>query len=751
MSAESLVPGFPDLVRTKLGAPPLRPGVLVRDVPARRLAESATFGRLAVVTAPAGWGKSTLLAQWQAVDAHGDSFAWVSLDEGDNDAVRFWLYVLAALADVEPGACPASGRMLTSTGSVVLADVVRALANDLTAVGTPLTLVLDDYHLITSDDVHALLGLLIRHLPRNVRLVLATRAALPVALGVPRLRGRGLVVELTVDDLRFSADESRLLLDLELDGRLSERDTARLHEWTEGWAAGLHLAALSLRGRDDAAELIATFAGDDRHVAEYLAGEVLGRQPQQMSTFLRRTSVLPRFCAPLCAAVTEDGAADALLERAERDQLFVIPMDNRRYWYRFHHLFGDHLRHELDRVEPGAAAGLHRLAAGWCEEHGLPIDAVGHALASGDLDLATDLVVAHHFDVGNTGQVETVLGWFDRLGLEAVSADPRLSLARATLAMYAGDVDGMARWLDVAEHATPADPRPELTAELEAGTAIIRQIHAYGSGDSGGALRWATIAMERIADRRSQWYATTQAYWSVASFRTGRADDAIRGFVRCVGLGEVIGYHLLALCSAGYLALFHGERGETDAADRWIAYAGRVTEEYDLGAHHLGYSWLLARGWLSLSTGDASAAEADLSRALEMVRRGPFRLEQVEILSALATARERLGDVATPARLRATARRLLALCPDPGHLVARPSAARVTGGAAAPGENPHRLTDRELTILRLVAEGLTNAQVANRLQLSERTVAAHLRSIYAKVGLASRSAATRYAVEHGLT
>jgi ATP/maltotriose-dependent transcriptional regulator MalT len=361
-------------------------------------------------------------------------------------------------------------------------------------------------------------------------------------------------------------------------------------------------------------------------------------------------------------------------------------------------------------------------------------------------------VVAHVFEVSNTGQVDTVLGWFARLGPDLVSADPRLALARASTAMNAGDIDEMSRWLDVAEQAAGSS-RPEagLAAQIDAGVAMIRQIHAYGSGDAGRALQWATTALERLDDHRSQWYATTLAYWSGASFRTGSTDEAISGFIRCVDLAETIGYHLLALCSAGYLALIHGERGDTDAADRWISYAGRVTDEHDLGAHHLGFTWLLARGWIRLSTGDATLAERDLSRALEMVRRGPFRLEQVEILSALATADELLGATTAPARLRSTARRLLALCPDPGHLVARPWTTVIPAMGVPAGQNPHRLTDRELTIVRLVADGLTNAQIAHRLQLSERTVAAHLRSVYAKAGLSSRSAATRYAVEHGLT
>ncbi len=368
------------LLATKLHVPRPRPSF----VPRPRLVEALDDGlarRLILVCAPAGFGKTALLADWAR---RGNwPVAWLSLDAGDNDPARFWRHAVAALDRVHPGMAERTGPLLGPPAPPSFEGLVTALINELAARpgDGELLLVLDDYHLIDAQQVHESLVFLLEHLPPGVHLVLASRSDPPLPLA--RLRAGAQLAELRTGDLRFTAEEAAALLREAIGGDLPGAVVAALAARTEGWAAGLQLAGLSLRGQPDVTGFVAAFSGSHRYVLDYLAGEVLEGQTDRVREFLLETSVLERLSGRLCDAVTGRTDSQAMLERVERANLFLVPLDEVRGWWRYHQLFADLLRARLQQQQPGRVAALHHNAAAWCEEHGLADDAVRHALAAG--------------------------------------------------------------------------------------------------------------------------------------------------------------------------------------------------------------------------------------------------------------------------------------------------------------------------------------------------------------------------------
>src|SRR5215218_4988266 len=365
-----------------------RGGSQALGLPGSGLVES----KLCLVEAPAGFGKTTLLAQWRA-SGGGGRVAWVSLEEGDNDPTRFWGYVVEALRTVEPDVGKAALAALGRPSADLYRAVLPGLLNDLHAGGSPLFLVLDDYHLITNPTCHQTLTFFLDHLPADVHLALSGRTDPPLPLA--RMRARGEMAEIRVADLQFTDEEAMALLNASMGLQLTAEDVERLAERTEGWAAGLYLAGLSLRDRQDSTAFIAAFHGDNRHVADYLAAEVLERQSEEIRTFLLRTSILERLSGPLCDAVLEAEGSAELLEELERSNLFLVPLDDRREWYRYHQLFGELLRLKLASREPALLATLHRRAAAWHRAAGDVDEAIGHSSAAGEFTEAAALIAQH--------------------------------------------------------------------------------------------------------------------------------------------------------------------------------------------------------------------------------------------------------------------------------------------------------------------------------------------------------------------
>ena len=457
------------LLTTKLHIPPLRPDL----VPRRRLLdrlETGLWRKLTLISAPAGFGKTTLLSEWhRSLQDRTTSLAWVLLDEQDNDPVRFWSYVLAALELVRPGvgeSAKAQLQALSSPGTTAAHarsqsphGVLTALVNDLVSFqpgdtpAPPLVLVLDDYHAIHTPAIHNSLSFFLDYLPPAVHVVILTRADPPLPLA--RLRARDQLLELRVADLRFTADEVDLFLNQVMALGLPASAVSALDARTEGWAAGLQLAALSLQGldRQEAQRFVEAFAGTHRHVLNYLTEEVLQRQSQEVQAFLLQTSILPYLTAPLCDAVMDQAGSQPLLEQLASDNLFTTPLDDEGRWYRYHPLFADTLRTRLQQSSPELLPVLHRRASAWHQAQGVLVDAVRHALAADDPERAAYLVEAGYKRLVMRGELVTLHRWLDALPADLVRARPRLCLALALALAYSGGRERVEGYLHQAEAA----------------------------------------------------------------------------------------------------------------------------------------------------------------------------------------------------------------------------------------------------------------------------------------------------------
>ena len=451
---DSLVPA--PLLETKLYIPRSRGGL-----PRPRLSERLDRGtalKLMVISAPAGFGKTTLLTEWLAAGPAGPAderlAAWLSLDRGDNDPASFWTYVIAALRTVAPGVGESALALLQAPQPPPIETVLTVLLNDLGALAGDIVLVLDDYHVVDARDVQDGMAFLLDHLPAGLHVVIASRAdpALPLA----RWRARGELVEIRAAGLRFTPDEAAAYLNEMMGLQLTARDVATLEGRTEGWIAALQLAALSMQGRDDVAGFIAGFAGDDRYVVDYLAEEVLQRQPDRVQAFLLQTSILGRLSGALCDAVTGQGGGKAMLEALERGNLFLVPLDDRRRWYRYHHLFADVLQARLLDEQPGQVPDLHRRASAWYQQNGEPSVAIGHALAAEDFGRAADLVELAIPAMRRTRQEAALRGWLKALPDEVVRVRPVLSVAFAGALLAVGEFEGVEGRLRDAERCLSA-------------------------------------------------------------------------------------------------------------------------------------------------------------------------------------------------------------------------------------------------------------------------------------------------------
>ena len=452
---DSLLPA--PLLETKLYVPRSRPALVPRPRLSERL-DRGTASKLTIVSAPAGFGKTTLLTEWLAAGPAGPAderlAAWLSLDRADNDPASFWTYVIAALRTVASGVGESALALLQAPQPSPIETVLTVLLNDLGAIAADIVLVLDDYHVIDASDVQDGMAFLLDHLPPGLHVVMASRAdpALPLA----RWRARGELVEIRAAGLRFTPDEAAAYLNEMMGLQLTARDVATLEGRTEGWIAALQLAALSMQGRDDVAGFIAGFAGDDRYVVDYLAEEVLQRQPDRVQAFLLQTSILGRLSGPLCDAVTGQGGGKATLAALERGNLFLVPLDDRRRWYRYHHLFADVLQARLLDEQPGQVPDLHRRASVWYQQNGEPSVAIGHALAAEDFGRAADLIELAIPVMRRTRQEAALRGWLKTLPDEVVRVRPVLSVAFAGALLAVGEFEGVEGRLRDAERCLSA-------------------------------------------------------------------------------------------------------------------------------------------------------------------------------------------------------------------------------------------------------------------------------------------------------
>ena len=698
--------------------------------------------KLLLIDAPAGYGKTTLVAQWRCGAAEGRPFAWVSLDPDDNDPVSLWSHVAHALHR----ACPEFAvrpflETLRAQPPETGGAVLPILVNELNALPGPVVLVLDDYHRVKERSCHRQVGYLLSHLPPTAQLVLTTRADPPLPLA--RLRSTGDMVELRMSDLRFTAAEASALITRTAGVALAGPDLADLVGRTEGWPAGVYLAALSLRGHPSPGSFVRQFSGNSRYVADLLVEEVLSRQPAHIRRFLARTAILGEFSAPLSDAVLGSADAAEIIGTLERENLFVVPIDENRGWYRYHRLFAQLLRSQLARAEPGIVPDLHRRASAWHQQAGSALEAISHALAGGDVASAVALIAGRWVGYADAGRVGTVRGWLQALGDDQVAAHSLAAHCAAWSAALVGDRLTVERWLPVIEAADHPGPLPDGMASLQSSAAMLRGV--FGFEGLGVMLKWAQLAVELENDPASPWYALARAGLGFSLCLRGEPASATAILEEAVVCeSPILLIRMLALSCLGLVA---AGQGRLLRAEELTRAAGELLGRGELGDTPQAAVAHTAAGALHAAQGKLEAARADLEHALRLRHRAPgvSPWPTLEALLQLAEVSIKLGDRAA-ADLLDEAQGLLASLPDGAEVQLARVRRLGQGLAGLPHASPlEPLTDREVTVLRLLRGTLSLREIGQELHLSPNTIKTHTRVIYRKLGVRTR----RQAVEQG--
>jgi LuxR family maltose regulon positive regulatory protein len=724
-----------DVVVTKLVPPSVPAGLVRRPSLLGRIAGEGC--RLTVVVAPAGWGKSTLLAEWCAAQSGNRVVAFAGLDRLDGDPVRFWNTVVAALATtgLEVGAgVPLSPQAAVSG---LWEAVVPALVNELAERDTDVVLVIDDYHLVGDDGVHGGMRFLIDHLPRTLHLVVSTRREPP--LGLARLRATGCLEEIRIADLALETTETaglvRVVSGVELDGA----DVALLQAKTEGWPAGVQLAALSLRHHPDPGGFIQRFAGDHRHVFDYLTAEVLARLPAELRWFLLRCSILDWLEVGVCDAVVGSDNAAGLLREIEALNLFVVPLDETRGRFRLHRLFADWLGHQLGVEAPDEVPALHQRASAWFEHQGMPVEAVNHALAARDWATAKRLINAHAGRLTAEGRVATLAEWLERIPESQVAADPVLAIAAASTAATAGDLDRAERLTISAEEAVAAGAPVTVPIAPDVEIAAVRATICLMRRDLAGAARLARQAAQWERDPSRERYGIGHVLWASALLWQGRCGEA-RDAIDEVWAGvETVFIRVMA---AGVLAVACFETGDLDRAERVARHAIGVAEEHHVGPSPEMTLVHIALGGVLTERADLGGAERHLDSGVELAAlwRVPAQVAYGQMLRARLYMSQgqrkeamRLVREAAPVVEGARHTGLLA------RTLHRTEQAMRSGGSRSGSGPVEALTDRELDVLRLLPSHLTQREIGGRLDVSLNTVKSYTQSLYRKLGVSSRT------------
>ncbi len=733
-------------IETKLHAPAARPDWVDRPELVRRLA--ATTARMVLVEAPAGFGKTTLVAQWRSAPIERRRFAWLSLDEGDDDPARLWWHVVCSLQR----ACPdlAGQDMLDELRAQVpdiTATVLPMLSNALAALPDPVVLVLDDYHVISEPDCHEQTASLLSHLPSSALMVLITRSDPPLPLAL--MRARGTLAEIRMRELRFSPPEAAALVRAASDIELSPPDAADLVARADGWAAGIYLAALSMQSHPSPADFVRNFTGGNRFVVDFLADEVLGRQPAEVRRFLTRTAILTRFCAPLCDAVTGSSDAAKIIEVLERENLFVVPLDDSRRWYRYHHLFAQVLHAELARTEPEVIPDLHERACTWHRAWGAVGDGVSHALAAGNPAEAVDLIARHWHGYVNAGRVRTVQGWLDSLTDDQIAAYPLAAHCGAWAAALSGDPDQVHRWLLVIEAGHHEGPLPDGLQSLDSSAALLRGVYGF---DGLRVMRESARQAAGLEDDPgSVWYTLARATLGFSLYLSGEFSEAATVLEEAVASPAC--RTLIGVLAFSVLSLVMLDTGQPARAQELAGTATGLAshgELRDMPQCSLAYA---AAGAVHAAGGLLEEGRAELQHAIRCRRAVPKISPWATLEATLLLARVELdlGDVAAAADLIREANDVLTLFPD-GTRFQQVRLARLRRRLAAlqTANRTDTLTERELAVLQLLPGPMSLREIAEKLYVSVNTVKTHAQAIYRKLGVSTRDDAVSRGRDAGI-
>ncbi|TCO45933.1 LuxR C-terminal-related transcriptional regulator [Actinocrispum wychmicini] len=649
------------VIATKLYVPKPRPGLVARP---RLCALLNAASRLTLVSAPAGFGKTTLLAEWLAETAREDRcVAWLSLDAEDSDPASFWTCVVTALHTAVPGVGLGALALIASS-PLPTEHLLTLLLNELAAGQGEVWLVFDDYHLVDSHDVSYGVAFFLEHLPPHVHVVLSTRADPDLPLS--RWRVRGELAEVRAADLRFTSGEAAVYLNEAAGLDLTWADVAALEERTEGWIAALQLAALSIRGRADVSGFIAQFAGDDRYIVDYLLEEVLRHQPNHVRDFLLRSAVLDRLTGPLCDAVTGRDDGRVMLVSLERANLLIVPMDDRREWYRYHHLFADVLRVRMLAEQPDLVPLLHQRASQWYERHDLAEDAVRHALAARDFDRATYLMELAVPTIRRHRQETMLLGWLKALPDDAVRRSPVLSVFYGYMLMVAGDLDAVEARLDDAERALAAapdsaTPRWATTEELRtlpATIAVYRASLAQARGDVAGTAEQAQRALDLAGPADHLARGGAAGFLGLAAWARGDVSSALETFTRAVASLHAAGAVVDELSSTVVLADLWLAAGRPSKARRSCERALRLAEAHGDPMARATADLHVRISEIDTEVGDLDNANRHLTKAAAIGERAAMTESRYRWFVAMGRAADTEGDPLKAITLLDTAEQL---------------------------------------------------------------------------------------------
>jgi LuxR family maltose regulon positive regulatory protein len=655
------------ILATKLHVPVLRPGSVRRPRLVDRLNPGA-YSKLTLISAPAGFGKTTLVTEWIA--DHAQPVAWLALDEGDSDPIRFLTYVVAAMQTIAPEMGGGILNLLQAPQPPLVETLLTPLVNALAALPQEFVLVLDDYHVLDSTEIDAVLGYVVDNQPPQMHLIITTREdpRLPLA----RLRVRGQLTELRAADLRFTAEEAAEFLNNAMGLALSAEDVAALERRTEGWIAGLQLAAISMRGIDNRSAFIHSFTGSHHFVLDYLMEEVLSHQPLPIHDFLLKTSILDRMCHALCAALLQDDSdARGILEGIRQANLFLIPLDNERRWYRYHHLFSDLLRKRLGQSPDMDMSALHIRASAWYEANGFEVEAFQHAASAGDIERAERLISGSGVPFYFAGITQPVLRWLSSLSTQVLDARPSLWVIYAWVLMAAHQNTQIAHALQMAEKALDHRESDPQNQDLKGQIAAIRAMNAAISYESDVIIAEARRALEllhpdnlyirtvvtrslAIAHQFRGERAEARASYQEAITMSNASDNTFVNVLATTGLGiiqesdnqlhqavesysrvlKLVGDPNKPITCAAYLGLarVHYEWNDLDTVREYGergVYLAQQIEGIDSAA---GGELLLAR--LELAHGDAAAAASRLDAVERAIHQHGF-VRQIPILAAL--------------------------------------------------------------------------------------------------------------------
>ena len=732
----------PTLVGTKLRPPPVREQSIPRERLLKRL-RTGSDCRLTLVACPAGFGKTTLLSAWYESEAARRLVAWITLDEADNDPVVLWSHAIEALRRAKPDVARSASAHSVATPVIDL--VLPRLVNELDGQGE-ITLVMDDFHRVSSEPARASVRWFVEHAPPGFHLVLATRAepTLPVA----SLRAHGELLELRAADLRFTSEEADAFLNGPLGLDLTAEDVDGLVGKTEGWPAGLYLAALSLQSAADRHAFVRTFGGSNRHVVDFLVTEVLEAHDSPAQALMLRTSMLERLTGPLCDAVMDQEGSAAMLDALSRSNLFLVPLDDEAGWYRFHPVFAQLLRVELERREPGLAPELHRRASSWHRDHGTTDDAIQHAVAAEAYAEAVELIETLWIRYANTWRYDTVLAWLRQLPEEVLTSEVHLLLIQAWVLSLSARQEAAARALVAIERLGDLDAGPLRDGFSSARASLTMLRAAFPWGEVGAQLDHARLAAE-LEGSGSPW--RPLACWAVGMglFFEGERDEADEWFAESAALAPASAQWLSGTSSLAFRSLIAGERGRVEEQRILAEMAAQFGREH--GTEE-------AVGPVPLALAVSLAARGVPEEALPLIEHGVALArtfgQPIQLAYALlcqAPMLRALGEHEAATAAIADARSVLDRCPDPGIL------AESLCTLERPAQIRHRvlsedraLTPRELGVLKLLRGDLSERDIGRELYVSHDTVHSHVRSIYRKLAVRSRAGALERSRELGL-